>query len=474
MVIVEDVGQMRRVADASPCAIQEGVRCGMSLAEARAMCPGLECAGHDPTGDRQKLEALGRWMTRFTPVVAIGWDEASPHVLFLDVTGCERLFGGTENIVRLVTRALKRFRIPARMAVAPTVGAAWGFALRGGRQIVREEELRRALAGLPLQALRMGEDVIDALHGLGLRTVGQVMELPREQLPARFGAELLLRLDQATGDRPELLTPLAYRRAVEAWADFEFAVESLETIGVIFETLLDRVVEEMVGRGLGARRLELVCVPDRSAGRSSVTKEIALARACRDRKTLLNLIRGGVEQIGCDGGFVAFRLKVSTYERIAGGEQAAAFGERDEAESLEVECLVDRLRLRLGEAAVVRPVLVESFLPERAWRAGGECGASVLAGAVRPICLLPTPAEIRVICEPSDDRTGSPRQFTEGGNVHRLTHAVGPERIGGEWWRGHDKVRDYYNVEDEAGRRFWIFRAVLAMPTRWFLHGRFQ
>jgi protein ImuB len=60
--------------------------------------------------------------------------------------------------------------------------------------------------------------------------------------------------------------------------------------------------------------------------------------------------------------------------------------------------------------------------------------------------------------------------------------ADGPERIAEEWWRPgaageFDAIRDYYRVEDEEGRRFWLFRAGLHgtdRSPRWFVHGVFS
>ena len=161
------------------------------------------------------------------------------------------------------------------------------------------------------------------------------------------------------------------------------------------------------------------------------------------------------------------------------------FDQQSMEEELELDRLLQRLRVRLGEAAVIRPTLVESYLPERAWKpASDECTVIVTAPIFttippRPLTLFPMPIEIRVISEPSDDRTGRPRQFTWQGKVHRLIHTVGPERIAGEWWRGHRHTRDYYDAEDEGGQRFWMFRVVSAhsdetVGTRWFLQGRFE
>jgi protein ImuB len=73
---------------------------------------------------------------------------------------------------------------------------------------------------------------------------------------------------------------------------------------------------------------------------------------------------------------------------------------------------------------------------------------------------------------PSDDRDGAPVSFTHDGRVRTIVHAVGPERIGGAWWLGRDKTRDYYDVEDESGRRWWLFRVF--QTSRWFLHGTFE
>jgi len=65
---------------------------------------------------------------------------------------------------------------------------------------------------------------------------------------------------------------------------------------------------------------------------------------------------------------------------------------------------------------------------------------------------------------------------------HRVTCSDGPERIADEWWQSEgsgavDTIRDYYRVEDEEGRRFWLFRAGFHggdYKPRWFIHGVFS
>ena len=167
-------------------------------------------------------------------------------------------------------------------------------------------------------------------------------------------------------------------------------------------------------------------------------------------------------------------------ERI-GDEQIALLDQERYAGEIELAQLIERLCVRLGEESLGRPELVESHIPERAFSWLGRLTRAFDQNARarrprhieihRPLKLLPDPIQIAVMVSPSDDRDGRPILFRLGGEVHQLTCAVGPERISGEWWRGHDKTRDYFDVEDQAGRRFWVFR--VNETNKWYVHGTF-
>ncbi len=73
---------------------------------------------------------------------------------------------------------------------------------------------------------------------------------------------------------------------------------------------------------------------------------------------------------------------------------------------------------------------------------------------------------------PSFCAEGRPAAFVHEGCTHHVAQVRGPERIAGSWWDGHDKTRDYFEVEDTTGRRFWLFRVV--QTARWYLHGAFN
>ncbi len=518
-----------------------GVGAGLSLAQARALCPDLTHADHDPAGDAKALEALARWMTRFSPFVSCstGYQpsssskkkahEPAAHAtgLFLDVTGTQRLFGSFESLLDQIAAALARFGLPARLAVAPTPGAAWAltFAPPPARPIITTD-LPAALAPLPPHALRLDGVTLATLHHLGLHTIGQVLALPRDLLPSRFGPLLLERIDQAVGRLPEPLAPLPYHAPIESSVDFDGVVDSLESLWLSFQSLIAQITEQLVRRGLGARQL---VVTFRRPYAPPIEKSIELSGPSRNPAILFNLIRCAMETVGkatkrrrhgatkgrtahvftlrrpvaepalrnegslrryeefSPSGFIGLRLAVPVVERLT-EEQILLLEQEEHTGRQELDRLIERLRVRLGEQALVAVEPVECHVPERAYRVRGsgfgvrekiriksatrDPGLGTPDASPRPLHLLPTPRELRVIVRPSDDRDGAPVSFALDGRSHRIVHAVGPERIAGAWWLGHDKTRDYFDVEDDTGRRWWVFRVLESF--KWYVHGSFD
>ena len=163
----------------------------MTIAHATAILPALpRVLDHEPAADAAKLEALARWAMRFTPRVAAD----PPDGLLLDVAGCERLYGGHLSLARQVRRAVVALRLQVRVAVAPTIGLAWGLAHYGDEGVCDDMfEIRH----LPVAALRVEPEVVAALAEVGADTVGQLADIPRGEVARRFGGgdDLLLRLD---------------------------------------------------------------------------------------------------------------------------------------------------------------------------------------------------------------------------------------------------------------------------------------
>jgi protein ImuB len=474
LVLVRTVASRQVVVHACGLARSRGAAAGMTLAEARALCPGLTFEEDRPDRDRHALEALGRWMVRFSPTVAMEGVDA----IALDVDGCQRLYGGLDRLAGLVSAGLRRLGLEHQWAIAPTLGAAWALASFGSGRIVEADQLEEALSPLPVAGLRLEAETVSAFHHLGIETIGQLMALPRAALPGRFGLGVLQRLGQALGRVEEPLVALAYRAPIEARLDFEGTVESLEVLWEAFKILIEQVLGQLRQRGYSARRLEAQFVRGDS---SILRKTIDLSRPSRDRKVLLDLLRNAMEMMPVEEGVSGVGLSVPLFERSQCRQIGLLDYESQAAES-ELEHLVERLRVRMGANAVRGVKLVESHLPEK------RCVLSPLAmppqrGITaeaspapliqpRPLHLFPTPVEVRCMAAISEGQEGLPISFTCRNRTYPLSHVSGPERIAGPWWEGRNKTRDYFDVEDSSGRRFWLFR--VGESRRWFLHGIFD
>ncbi|HMP56126.1 MAG TPA: DNA polymerase Y family protein, partial [Novosphingobium sp.] len=450
-------------------------RPGMMLADARALCPALGVAPADPAGDLAFLERLALWARRWGPWSALD----PPDGLLVDVTGVAHLFGGEAALLADVRQRLTSRGLDTRAAIAPTAGAAWALAHHGAEGAIMAAD--DSLDHLPVAALRLDPQVLLLLHRLGLKRVGDLSGVARPALARRFRTALapaanpLLRLDQLLGRMPEPLlpvlpapVPLVQRRLMEP---------------IRHRALLDRVLGDLCadmarlleGRGLGARRLELGLW---KVDGEVIARHLGLAAASREAAHVAGLFARRLDDLDAGFGIELAQLRAPWTEPLALGQQdmeAAA-----ELRGTSLAACIDRLVARLGSAAVRRPALRASHIPERAQVWVGPLAPEApsqgeLGFHARPLKLLERAEAIAVIHATPD---GLPRRFRWRGEVHEVARAEGPERIAPEWWRERStaRLRDYYRVEDEQGRRYWIYRAGIAGDGRggapgWFLQG---
>lgn len=171
-VLIADTAHGPRIEAVGPSAAAEGARVGMMLADARTLCPRLATATHDHTGDLDFLENLAVWALRWGPWTAMD----QPDGLLVDVTAVPHLFGGERRLLADVEAAFARRGLSVRAAIAPTAGAAWALTHFGppGAILAPEDDATVRLAGLPVTALRLDEDVLTVLRRLGIKTLGQL------------------------------------------------------------------------------------------------------------------------------------------------------------------------------------------------------------------------------------------------------------------------------------------------------------
>lgn len=480
-----------RITAANGAGIAAGARAGMLLADARALCPDLAAVPADPAGDLAALEKLALWAQRWGPWSALD----PPDGVLVDVTGVAHLFGGEERLLADVVAAFAQRGLAVRVALAPTAGAAWALAHHAGPRAILApgDDPLRQLGDLPVAALRLDDDVLTVLRRLGIKRLEELAGVSgagddaaqeaaaRDALRRRFrnhrspAANPLLRLDQLLGKVPEPLLPVVARPMPMVQRRLMEPLRHRAPLDKVVDDLAADMVRVLEARGEGARRLELVLW--RVDG-EVLERRIELAAATREAGHITRLFAKRLDDVEAGFGIELVQLRASWSEPLHLSQADLDAAAEDHGTAL--AACIDRLTVRLGSRAVTRPVVRASHIPERAqaWQAPlapVPPAQSQLAFHTRPLKLLDRPEAIAVLYASPD---GVPQRFRWRGQVREVARVEGPERIAPEWWRERSSVRlrDYYRIEDEAGRRYWIYRQGIIGDGRggvpdWFLHG---
>jgi protein ImuB len=490
LALIAETAHGPRIDAANAAAREAGAAKGMMLADARTLCPSLDVRPSDPAGDLAFLERLALWAQRWGPWSAID----PPDGVLVDVTAVAHLFGGERRLLADVKVRCSARGLAVRTAIAPTAGAAWALAhyAASGAVLAPDDDMQARLADLPVAALRLDSDVLLVLRRLGLKRLSDLAGIEegrdrkgsgRDALQRRFrnrkspAANPLIRMDQLLGRVPEPLlpvvpvtAPMVQRRLLEP---------------IRHRQLLDRVVADLAAdmartleaKGQGARRLQLGLW--RVDG-EVLTRELEMAAATRDPAHICRLFADRLDDVDAGFGIEMLRLRAAWSQPL--GLDQADLEAAAEQHGTSLAACMDRLTTRLGTAAVQRPVPRASHIPERAqgWQPPLEAEPAEqhqFAFHTRPLKLLDRPERISVLYAAPE---GYPRRFSWRGQVCEVARVEGPERIAPEWWRerGSARLRDYYRVEDEAGRRYWIYRNGLPTDGRggmpdWYLQGLF-
>ncbi len=481
-------GNAETLVAVDDAAERRGLSAGMALAQARAMHPEIEAVPEDAEADAQLLENIADWCLRYTPLVAID----APDGLLLDISGCGHLYGGEQELVADLGRRVERAGFAYNVAIAGSIGAAWAAAHVGEPASYLCGEERSLLAPLPLSALRLAPTTVAALARVGLKRVGDIIDLPRSPLTARFGPELMRQLDRALGREHEPLNPRLPVAPYVAEQRFAEPIAREQDVLAITERLAVRLKFALERRGDGARRIELTLFRTDGALRRIAT---GCSRPLRDagdiRALFAEQLAALSDEFDPGFGFDMARLAVVVAEPCP-PEQIGIGGDNGATEAgRQVDQLVDRLSARLGARRVRRLIAQDSHIPELAaatvpaqttradngWQTFRRHRAEAEL-APRPLRLLTYPEPIEAMAEVPD---GPPLRFRWRRALHEVIAAEGPERIEGAWWSEQGgAARDYFRVEDKSGLRFWLFRAGLyrdlapgAAAPSWFLHGTF-
>jgi protein ImuB len=455
-------------------AAARGVRPGLAIPAACALVPNLAVRERDPAGETEALIALAGWAAQFTPSVALEF----PAALALEVEASLALFGGMAAILAALRKGLVEMGFSAHVAGSPTAKSAVWLARTGCKTVLEPDTLRAALADLPVQVVTDEVEALEALAAIGATTIGDILRLPRDGVARRFDRRLLGEIDRALGQLPDPRTFFTPPPRFHARLELPAEVTQADMLLFAARRLLVQLAGYLAARTSGVRRFVL-----RLLHRERHATEIAigLVAASRDAEHFVRLLRERLGSTVLSEPVRGIALVAEDIMPLA-GEPLALFDDPAQGDG-DWARLVERLRARLGAAAVHGVAIAAEHRPERASRPVEPVSAKrhrtvvtalvpPLAGTApisadggsRPFWLLPTPRRL-------EERGAVP---CHGGPLVLL---AGPERIESGWWDGDEIARDYFIARTSDRALVWVFRErpspVDPGGGGWFLHGLF-
>ena len=453
-LIITSGGNRPRVVSCNSRARSHGIAPGMTVSAAVALASDLIECPRDLAREQRALEGTAAWGCQFTSMISL----APPDALLLEIAGSQRLFGGLRATLLHLSRDVNELGYSATIATAPTPTAARLLARAGlNSTVVDKQALPEALAPLALALLDQPAETVHMLDLMGVRTIGDCLQLPRDGLARRFGQALLDEIDRALGKLPDPRVPWIAPSKYRSQLDLPAPVYSTEPL--LFAA--NRLIQELAGflsmKQAGITRLKLTL---RHEERKPSVVMLGFSVPTRDPPRILRLLRERLSTLTLPDRVEAIAIE-SAEARPLDSRNLSLFPE-DRLPEEERWLIIEHLRARLGTEAVYGISTYPDHRPEHAWRCcepGTESTSSDVPGA-RPLWLLDPPHRLRSDGEqPALDQP--------------LTLITGPERIESGWWDDETALRDYFVAMDKDGKRFWIYRERSA-DREWFLQGVFS
>jgi protein ImuB len=423
-------------------------------------------------------------------------EDGGPGIVYLDLCGLEKLWGGEEEIARRLHSAARERGVGARIGVAGSRAGA-GFAARSGGDvtIVPPGRDARWLGPAPLALLGLGPEMAARLDRWGIRTLGELADLPAGGLAERVGGEgtRLQRLARGEDATPlRLWTPSP---VFEESVDCPWGVEALEPLGDLVASLAEMLCARLRRHELSADAFEWTC---RLADRTVHGGACAPAAPLADSAAAAALLRASLAARPPRAAVEAVTLRASP---VRVETVQPRFDEPPRPSPRLLTAALARLAALVGAHGIGSPVILDSHRPDshqmtqftlspspfqpsphRSKRASrlelrpspqwerGELdpspqrdegarnpskenrnplphwGRGKSEGAILAVRRMRPPRSVEVTVD-----AGAPAHLRAAGLAGRIIAGAGPWRVSGEWWTEAPFVQDEWDVELDDG-----------------------
>jgi protein ImuB len=367
-------------------------------------------------------------------------EDAGLGRVYLDVTGLSGLFGTEQQLARSLVEMSTARGLRARAGIAGSrLAARFACSVEAPASVVTPGTDGRFLSSAPIELLDVDAELSARLGRWGLRTVGELARLPAPQLFERLGADGVRLQRMASGDDPRPLRAWQRPIVLEASAELDWGIDSLDALTGIAARLAEQISERLTRRGLSADAFDWSCrLADHTRHQGSVEPAFPVNEQ-RDIAILLGTSlrahppRGAVEAVT-----VRARPVV-----VAPSQGSLLHATRPTPRRLATT--IAHIATLVGPDNVGRPVLLDSHAAdavtlERVLNRPGD-GAAAPSRTALVLRRYRPPVHASVTLA-----AGRPIELRSARLSGRIVASAGPWRSSGEWWVERRWLRDEWDI----------------------------
>jgi protein ImuB len=202
----------------------------------------------DVKPDRDSLVSIARQFSYSIETIEDG-------ILF-DVSGLERLVGGADQIAQNILDQLKANNIAGNVAVAATVDTALLLSRQNrglNHTVASPDEFQK----LPLRQLDIGDDALGIFNDLGIHSIEDLRQIPKDDLINRYGKDFYRVLDVIDQKHKSFITPNIKDSSVNWKYELDLAVDDVEQLIFILNHGIDNLFGQIAHYGLSTEQLDI-------------------------------------------------------------------------------------------------------------------------------------------------------------------------------------------------------------------------
>ncbi len=447
-----DSGQPPQIIAFNKKAQKIGLQKYMSLSSAFAISSELQVFPRSIHKEIKHLEDIATWALQYSSHTSV----QPPDCVLIEIGSSIKLFGGLESLTLKITKSINALGHTTIMSSATTpLGAAWLARSGFNVHLQSRKELENCIYRLPVSLIGNAQQV-NSIRSFGIRTIGEIAQLPRKEVTQRLGADLLDKIDRAIGVIPDPQPPTPIPEHFKKKLELTVPTEDLSSILFGIRRMVIQLESFLSLRNTGTTHFA-IHLKDESLKTHDI--RFKLSRPSRNSKHLTDLIRERLNQETLPSRTESITLECLNESPLS-AQNFSLLPDQNQTTEDGIQ-LIEKLRARLGYDNVFGISSIPDGRPEKAWAKNIPGKQSKENPSyLRPTWLLPKPKKLY---------TKDNNPLLDG----PLIIIDGPERIETGWWDEQDTRRDYFVARTTDHALIWIFRE-LPEGTNWFLHGIFS